>query len=98
MNHKKIRIEAGLLTVVLVGAMFLAPARCFMKTGEKNLSAEQASLMSHTATSAEMDLPPYLLDRNYDVSTEPAPISKDDTNDDGGHKKDAGMGKAQRIH
>ena len=40
MNYKKARIEAVVLTIVLLGAMFLAPASSFATNEEKNSIAE----------------------------------------------------------
>jgi hypothetical protein len=90
MSYKKTRIEAVVLTIVLLGAMFLAPASSFVAPDETNLIHEQSNLIYSNPSSTEDELPPFMLDRNYDVITDPAPISKDESNDDGGIKRDAG--------
>ncbi len=89
MNYKKTRIEAVVLTAVLLGAMFLAPASSFVAPSEKNLIAEQGNLIYRSPSPMGDELPAFMLDQNYDVITDPAPISKDGSNDDGGYKTDA---------
>ena len=90
MNYKKARIEAVVLTIVLLGAMFLAPASSFMANEEKNSITEQGNnIIYRNPFSTEEELQSYILDRNYDIYPDPAPISKDGSNDDAGYKKDA---------
>jgi len=89
MNYKKTRIEAVVVTVVLLGAMFLAPASSFMTSSEKNLISEQNAIIDSYSSSTEEESQSYILDRYYDVDPDPAPISRDGSNDDGGYKVDA---------
>jgi len=71
--------------------MFLAPASSFVAPSEKNLITEQGNLIYRSPSSTEDELPPFMLDRNYDVITDPAPISKgkDGENNDAGYRTDA---------
>ena len=88
MNYKKIRIQAVVLTIVLLGAMFLAPASSYMAHNENSIS-EQDNTIYRNPFSTEEEFQSFMLDRNYDVDPDPVPISKDGSNDDAGYKKDA---------
>jgi len=89
MNYKKVRIEAVVLTMLLLGAMFLVPASSVENDVEEKSIVETYRSIEFKPYDTEVDLGPFILDRKYIVDPEPAPIGKGD-NDDAGTKKDAG--------
>jgi hypothetical protein len=64
MNHKKTRIEAVVLTIVLVGAMLLAPASSFVAPEENNSIPDQSDMIYSDPSSTDDELPAFMLDRN----------------------------------
>ncbi|UCD13573.1 MAG: hypothetical protein JSW60_08455 [Thermoplasmatales archaeon] len=89
MSHNKARIEAVVLTMLLLGAMFLVPATSVEDQINEKSDAQTYRSVYHDSSDAEVDPGPYILDRRYIVDPEPAPLNMDD-NDDAGTKKDAG--------
>jgi len=91
MNYKKARMEAVVLTIVLLGAMFLAPGSSFATHEEKNSNVLlRTTYRDNDVYDAEGDLISFMLDRNYDFP-DPNPASLDpDDYDDAGTRRDAG--------
>ncbi|UCF12724.1 MAG: hypothetical protein JSW06_00305, partial [Thermoplasmatales archaeon] len=89
MNHKKVRIEAIVLTVLLLGAMFLVPASSVENELEEKTLVETYRSINNKSDDQVVDPGPFILDRKYILDPEPAPLDRSN-NDDVGTKKDAG--------
>jgi len=88
MNYKKTRIQAVVLTLVLLGALFLVPASS-LDTDNENTSMVERNNMVYRGTSfLGEEFESFRLDRNYNLYPGPAPINRDD-NDDAGYRVDA---------
>jgi hypothetical protein len=91
MKYKKTaKMEAVILTLLLVGAMFLIPAGS-VETHEENFSASELHESIYgDLYDEEQNLGPFILDRKY-IIKDPQPATlDDDSNDDAGSKRDAG--------
>ncbi len=89
MNHKKVRIEAVVLTVLLLGAMFLVPASSVENDIEEKSLVETYRSINNKPYDKVVDPGPFILDRKYILDPEPAPLDRSN-NDDVGTRKDAG--------
>ena len=90
MKYKKARIEAVVLTIFLLGAMFLVPASSLGTQSEKSSTAGEYTPVYRESPDDEINLRSYILDKNYIIDPEPAPTTMAGDNDDAGHKRDAG--------
>lgn len=88
MNYKNVRIEAVILTILLLGATFLFPVSSTDNyIEEKSLISEYRSI--ERFNNKEVDLGPFILDRKYIIDPNPAPLDMG-TYDDAGYRKDSG--------
>jgi hypothetical protein len=90
MNHKKVRIEAVVLTVLLLGAMFLAPASSVENELEEKTLVETYRSINNKSDDEVVDPGPFEQDRKYIVNPGPAPLDRGDNHDDAGTRDDAG--------
>ncbi|MFW6119888.1 MAG: hypothetical protein ACOC80_03175 [Petrotogales bacterium] len=88
MNYKKARIEAVVLTILLLGAMFLVPASSVEQIVEKKSIDKTDASIDLDYSDKWTDPGPFLLDRKYIVDPE-SPVNRADT-DDAGTRRDAG--------
>jgi hypothetical protein len=91
MKYKKItKIEAVVLTLLLVGAMFLIPAGSVEIHEEKFSASEHHESIYGDSYDEEQNLGPFILDRKYIIEDSQPATLDDDSNDDAGSKRDAG--------
>ena len=89
MRLKKARIEAVILSILLVGTMLIIPVSSIDNDIEENTTSSTYRSVHRDSSEEVLNLDPFWLDRWYLIDNEPAPINRDD-NDDAGYKKDAG--------
>jgi hypothetical protein len=87
MNHKKIQIEAVIVTLFLLGALFLAPASSLNHNDISNSNEEQFENNDLITDSGDQEY--CYFDQRYDIEN-PRLILGQYDNDDAGHKQDAG--------
>jgi len=88
MHLKKARIEAVVLSMLLLGAMFLVPVSSIEENSKENNTSETLRSWDRDPSDELIDIDPFWLDRWY-LLDETAPLNRDD-NDDAGYKSDAG--------
>ena len=88
MHYNKARIEAVVLTILLLGAVLLVPVSSIEDDLENTVSETRRSIYRES-DDEKVELDPFWLDRKYLVDPDPAPLNRDN-NDDAGHKEDAG--------
>ena len=73
MKYKKTRLQAVVLTLVLIGAMLLVPASSLSTQKQTNSLTEQTKLTYRAPLLLGEESNPYILDHYYDIYSEPAP-------------------------
>lgn len=89
MNHNNVRIEAVVLAVLLLGAIFFVPASSMDNNIEEESLLHDYRSVDRIYQNKEMDLGPFVLDRKYIMDQESVPLSRSEY-DDAGYRKDAG--------
>jgi hypothetical protein len=89
MNLQKTRIKAVVFTVVLIGALLVTPVSSLMQQTETNIEKNENQFFYRSPLTNHQGLEAYMLDRNYNIYDDPAPLNKKGSNDDAGYRTDA---------
>jgi hypothetical protein len=81
MNHNNVRIEAVVLAILLLGAIFFIPASSMDDNIEEESLLHDYRSVDRVYQNKETDLGPFVLDRKYIIDQESVPLDRSDYDD-----------------